>query len=143
MKEIYIQIPKQKAELPALIVTGVLCFVGFAFHFGFFGWPGGLIFLSIVLPILAFVYLKRRGEYFVSANKDGITWRQGIISRFIYIPWDYLQRVDYLEFEINFMLKETAQVVSFGTSGITEAQADELKSVISDILGERKAANPI
>jgi predicted DNA binding protein len=35
------------------------------------------------------------------------------------------------------MLKETAQVVSFATSGLTEEQAEALKQAISDALGEK------
>ena len=35
------------------------------------------------------------------------------------------------------MLKETAQVVCFATSGLTEEQAEELKQTISDIIQER------
>lgn len=141
--ELYIRIPKTKAELPAAIVTAVLCFVGFAFHFGFFGWTGGLIFLACILPVVAFLYFRKRGEYFVKVDENGISWRQGIISRFIYIPWNYLQRVDYLVFEINFMLKETAQVVSFATSGLSEEETDALKKSISDIIGMRKSAETV
>jgi dihydrodipicolinate reductase len=39
-----------------------------------------------------------------------------------------------LAYEINFMLKETAQVVSFGTSGLTDEKAEELKKAISDMV---------
>ncbi|MCC7297542.1 MAG: hypothetical protein IT244_04350 [Bacteroidia bacterium] len=130
-------IPKSKAEIPILVVAGILCFVGWAFHFGFFSWTGGFIYLAIVLPLLIVFYFKLRGQYFVKVNKDGISWRQNIISRFIYIPWNYLQRVDYLEYEINFMLKETAQVVSFATSGLSDDQTLELKQAISDALGTK------
>ena len=135
MTDFEFSIPKSKAETPLFIVAGILCFVGWAFHYGFFSWTGGFIYLGIVLPLLFWFYYKRRGQYFVKVNKDGISWRQNIISRFIYIPWNYLQRVDYLEYEINFMLKETAQVVSFATSGLTEEQTLELKQAISDALG--------
>ena len=37
MTKFYVEIPKQKAELPAIIVLGVVCFVGWAFHFGIWG----------------------------------------------------------------------------------------------------------
>jgi Ca2+/Na+ antiporter len=143
MTELLIKIPKTRAELPAIIVTGVICFVGFAFHFGFFSWTGGFIYLAICLPLIVFLYLKRRGEYYVKVNENGIEWRQGIISKLIYLPWDYVQRVDYLVYEINFMLKETAQVVSFATSGLTEEETDALKAKLSEILGERKESNPV
>lgn len=142
-RELYISIPRKKAELPAAIVTAVLCFVGFAFHFGFFGWTGGLIFLALAMIVVVWLYFRFRGEYFVKVDQNGISWRQGIISRFIYIPWNYLQRVDYLVFEINFMLRETAQVVSFATSGLSEAETDQLKQTISDILGERKSPSEV
>jgi hypothetical protein len=48
-----------------------------------------------------------------------------------------MKGIDYLEFEINFMLKETAQVVCFQLSGLDEEQADELKEKISQIIGNR------
>lgn len=136
-------IPKLKAEIPAFIVTAVLLFVGFAFHFGFFGLQGGFIFLGIATPIVGFLLIRRRGEYFVEVNENGISWRQGIFSRLIYIPWGYLQRVDYLVYEINFMLKETAQVVSFATSGLTEEQTDELKKAISEFLLNYKSSDVV
>lgn len=139
MGDIYIKIPKSKAVLPAAIVSAVLGFIGFAFHFGFFGWTGGLIFSGIYIAIASLLYVYKRGEYFVKADRKGISWRQGIISKLIYIPWEYLQRVDYLVYEINFMLKETAQVVSFATSGLNEDEAEKLKRYISDVLGDRKS----
>lgn len=55
------------------------------------------------------------------------------------IPWKYLQRIDYLEYEINFMLKETAQVVSLATSGLNEDDIDALKSYISDAIAKHQA----
>ncbi|MBS3915102.1 MAG: hypothetical protein KG003_11415 [Bacteroidetes bacterium] len=137
MTEVYIKIPKRKAELPAIIVTFILCFVGWAFHFGFFSWKGGFIWMLATIPALVFVYFKRRGNYFVQVNKEGISWRQSILSRYIFIPWNYIQRVDYLVFEINFMIRETGQVVSFPTSGIDEAEAEKIKQAISDVLGEQ------
>ena len=48
-----------------------------------------------------------------------------------------MQRIDYLVYEINFMLKETAQVVCFATSGLTDEEAEEMKQRISDIIQER------
>jgi hypothetical protein len=137
MREVYIKIPRIKAEIPALIVTGVLCFVGWAFHFGFFSWPGGFIWLGVTLPLIMFAYFKRRGEYFIKADSNGISWRQSIISRYVFIPWNYLHRVDYLVYEINFMIRETGQVVSFPTSGISEEETEMLKQAISDALGEK------
>lgn len=136
MEDLYIPISKTKAEVPILAVLGIICFVGWAFHFGFFSWTGGFIYLAVVLPLIVFLYFKRRGEYFVKVTKDGISWRQNLISRYINLPWSYLQRVDYLVYEINFMLKETSQVVSFPTSGLSEEETEKLKQAISDALGQ-------
>jgi hypothetical protein len=55
------------------------------------------------------------------------------------IPWKYLQRIDYLEYEINFMLKETAQVVSLATSGLDDQDVDSLKAYISEAIAKREA----
>ena len=54
------------------------------------------------------------------------------------IPWKYLQRIDYLEYEINFMLKETAQVVSLATSGLDDQDVDSLKAYISEAIAKRE-----
>ncbi len=133
-KEITISIPKTRAEYPFLIVGAFLIFVGWAIHYGFFGWQGGFVWLGILLPIATYIYLKRRGAYFVQANAEGISWRKDLLSNYIFLPWKFLHRVDYLVFEINFQVKETGQVVSFPTSGLTEPQTDELKQYISDIV---------
>jgi hypothetical protein len=85
-------------------------------------------------PILLWIYKKRKGEYFVQVDENGISWRENFFSNLVFIPWGYLQRIDYLAYEINFMLKETAQVVSFGTSGLTDEKAEELKKAISDMV---------
>jgi hypothetical protein len=50
-----------------------------------------------------------------------------------------LQRIDYLEYEINFMLKETAQVVSLATSGLDDQDVDSLKAYISEAIAKREA----
>ena len=134
----YFEIPRSRAEYPAFIVMGVVSFVLCAVHYGFFGWRGAAICAGVLLALFVFFVQKRRNKYFIEADNEGIRWRQNIFSRYNNIPWKYLQRVDYLEFEINFMLKETAQVVSFATSGLSDEMTVELKSAISDIIKERK-----
>lgn len=133
-----INIPKTRAEMPQMIVGGAICFVVWAIHYAIFGILGGLVSLAIALALLLFLFLKYRGEYFVQADDNGISWRQSLISRYIYIPWDYLMRVDYLVYEINFQIKESRQVVSFATSGLEDEQTEQLKQYISDMLKTRK-----
>lgn len=135
----YRGIPKVKAELPLMIVFTILGAVIVVFHNGFFGWKGSAISGLVVLGLLLFFYYKRKGDYFVEVDKEGIRWRQSLIGSYTNIPWKYLQRIDYLEFEINFMLKETAQVVSFPTSGLTDEDTVLLKETISDLLKEKEA----
>lgn len=134
----FTHIPKAKAELPFLIVFGIIGAVTVAFHYGFFGWKGASIAAVVILALYIFIFVKRRGKYFVEADAEGIRWRQSLISRYFNIPWKYLQRIDYLEFEINFMVKESAQVISFATSALTDEQAIELKETISKILASRQ-----
>ncbi len=136
MAEIKFQytIPKTKAEIPALIILLVIDFIGWAFHFGMFSWTGGFIWLGFSTPILLWIYKKRKGNYFVQVDENGVSWRENFFSNLVFIPWNYLQRIDYLAYEINFMLKETAQVVSFGTSGLTDDKTEELKKAISDMV---------
>jgi hypothetical protein len=69
---------------------------------------------------------------------DGIRWRSNVLSKYKNIPWHYVQRIDYLEYEVNFELKESGQVISFGTSAITDQEAENLKEAISAILTERE-----
>ena len=137
-----IQISKSRAELPHIIVSGLVIIIIGLFHYGFFGWPGFAISVSIILAIGIFLLRKHRGPYFVQVDEKGIRWRNNLFSAYKNIPWDYLQRIDYLEYEINFMLKETAQVISFGTSNITEEQAEELKQSISNLLEARESGLP-
>ena len=132
MEPLVINIPRAKAELPQMIVAGFLCFVVWSIHYAIFGVLGGFIALIIALAIVAVLYVKLRGEYFVKVDETGISWRQSIVSRYIYIPWNYMMRVDYLVYEINFQIKESRQVVSFATSGLENEQTDALKQYISE-----------
>lgn len=133
-----VEIPRVKAELPQMIVGGFVVFVIWSIHYAIFGWKGGLISLVPAGGLLFFLYRKFRGTYFVQADENGISWRQSLISRYIYIPWDYMMRVDYLVFEINFQIRESRQVVSFATSGLEEEQVEALKQFISDMVKKRK-----
>ena len=133
-QEFYLEIPKRRAELPALIVLGIAVFVGWALHYGIFNTIGGLLWLLFAIPLLFWIYKKRTGEYFVRVNEEGIGFRQHFFSNYVYVPWNYMQRIDYLVFEINFMIKESAQVVCFPTSGLDDNQVDELKQYISKMV---------
>ncbi len=138
MSKLRFEIPKRRAETPALAVMVIASLFGWGAHNHLFGYAGGFVWLAVVIPLIFWIYKKRAGEYFVEVDETGIGWRQHFFSRYNYIPWSYLQRIDYLEFEINFMLKETAQVVSFQLSGLDEEQADELKEKISSVIGNRE-----
>lgn len=133
-QELYIEIPKRRAEFPALIVMGFIVFAGWALHYGIFNVLGGLLWLLFSLPIYFWIYNKRTGKYFVKVNKDGIAFRQHFFSSYVYVPWNYMQRIDYLVFEINFMIKESAQVVCFPTSGLEDEEVDNLKEFISKMV---------
>lgn len=138
MEALEISIPRNKAELPQLIIAGFLCFVVWSIHYAIFGWIGGFIALFIALVAVGLLYLKLRGKYFVRADENGIGWRQSVVSRYVYIPWAYMMRVDYLVYEINFQIKESRQVVSFATSGLEEEDADALKAYISETVKRLK-----
>jgi hypothetical protein len=120
MDPLVIKIPRTKAEFPQLIVAGFVCFVIWSIHYAIFGIMGGFIALFIALALVGFLYFKLKGEYFVKVDETGISWRQSIVSRYIFIPWNYMMRVDYLVYEINFQIKESRQVVSFATSGLED-----------------------
>lgn len=132
MEPFIISIPRTKAELPQLIVAAFLCFVVWSIHYAIFGIVGGFISLIIALSVVVFLYFKLRGDYYVKVDENGISWRQSLVSRFIFIPWNFMLRVDYLVYEINFQIKESRQVVSFATSGLEEEQTEALKQYISD-----------
>lgn len=132
MDPLVIKIPRTKAELPQLIVAGFVCFVIWSIHYAIFGIMGGFIALLIALALVGFLYFKLKGDYFVKVDETGISWRQSIVSRYIFIPWNYMMRVDYLVYEINFQIKESRQVVSFATSGLEDEDTDALKQYISD-----------
>ena len=132
MDPLVIKIPRTKAEFPQLIVAGFVCFVIWSIHYAIFGIMGGFIALFIALALVGFLYFKLKGDYFVKVDETGISWRQSIVSRYIFIPWNYMMRVDYLVYEINFQIKESRQVVSFATSGLEDEDTDALKQYISD-----------
>ena len=115
-----------------MIVAAFLCFVVWSIHYAIFGIVGGFISLIIALSVVVFLYFKLRGDYYVKVDENGISWRQSLVSRFIFIPWNFMLRVDYLVYEINFQIKESRQVVSFATSGLEEEQTEALKQYISD-----------
>lgn len=138
MSPLHIVIPSKKAEMPALIVLCVLIFVGWGFHYGMLGWKGGLAWILLAIPAFMLLVKKRRGEYFVKVDEQGISFRLHFFSSCMMIPWKYLQRIDYLEYEINFMLKETAQVVSLATSGLDDEDVDSLKAYISEAIAKRE-----
>jgi hypothetical protein len=138
MEALEISIPRNKAELPQLIIAGFLCFVIWSIHYAIFGWIGGFVALFIALAAVGLLYLKLRGKYFVRADENGIGWRQSVVSRYVYIPWAYMMRVDYLVYEVNFQIKESRQVVSFATSGLEEEDADALKAYISETVKRLK-----
>lgn len=121
-----------------MIVAGFICFIIWSIHYAIFGWIGGFISLGIALSIVAFLYFKLKGEYFVKVDDNGIAWRQSIISKMIYIPWNYMMRVDYLVYEINFQIKESRQVVSFATSGLDDEQTETVKKAISEAVKQLK-----
>ncbi len=132
MDPLVIKIPRTKAELPQLIVAGFVCFVIWSIHYAIFGIAGGFIALLFALALVGFLYFKLKGDYFVKVDETGISWRQSIVSRYIFIPWNYMMRVDYLVYEINFQIKESRQVVSFATSGLEDEDTEVLKQHISD-----------
>jgi hypothetical protein len=99
MDPLVIKIPRTKAEFPQLIVAGFVCFVIWSIHYAIFGIMGGFIALFIALALVGFLYFKLKGEYFVKVDETGISWRQSIVSRYIFIPWNYMMRVDYLVYE--------------------------------------------
>ena len=115
--------------------------VGFAFHYGIFGWMGSFIYLAIALSLVFWLYIKRKGEYFVLVDKDGVSWRDHFFSNYKFIPWKFIQRIDYLEYEINFMIKESAQVVCFPTSGLEDEETELLKESITKMV-EKFGTNP-
>ncbi len=136
-----ITIPKVKAELPMLVV-GLLIDVALSLMvFARFGWKAFAIFLLFSLILLWWVYKKRKGEYFIEVDQKGVRWRQNLISTFIDIPWEYIQRIDYLVYEINFKIKESGQVVSFPTSNISDHETEKLKQTISDFVSDRLPNN--
>jgi len=111
-------ITRWKAEVAVFMVYGLLTFAITMINRAQFGARVGWITLGVL--VLLFIYLYRRfsGNYFVHADERGISWRQNFMSQLIFIPWNYIEQVDFLLYEINFTIKESGQVVSFATSGL-------------------------
>ena len=124
--------------MPHIIIGLALTAIIGLFHYGFFGWPGFFIAVGILITTSVLAFFRFKGDYFVEADDKGVRWRTNLLSKYKNIPWNYVQRIDYLEYEINFKLKESGQVVSFATSAITDKEAENLKETISNILTERE-----
>ncbi len=124
--------------MPHLLIGAALTGIIGLFHYGFFEWTGFFASVAILVSTGLWAFFRFRGTYFVEADMDGIRWRSNVLSKYKNIPWQYVQRIDYLEYEVNFELKESGQVISFGTSAITDQEAENLKEAISAILTERE-----
>lgn len=127
----YVQIPRWKAEFAIFLVYGLLVFAVSMINRAQFGPTVGWISMGVLLLLFLYLYRRFSGNYFVSADEKGISWRQNIMSQMVFIPWNYVEKVDFLLFELNFVIKESGQVVSFATSGLSEEETTELKKVVA------------
>jgi hypothetical protein len=107
-----------------------------------FGPPIGWISAGVLLLLFVYLYRRFSGNNFVYADESGISRRQNIISQLVVIPWNYVEKVDYLLYELNFIIKESGQVVSFATSGLSEEDALELKKVVAHYTRTYSTSDP-
>ncbi len=127
----YVQIPRMKAEFAVFLVYGLLSFAVTMINRAQFGPFTGWVSLGVLLLLFVFLYRRFSGNYFVSADERGISWRQNIMSQLVFIPWNYVAKVDFLLYEMNFVIRESGQVVSFATSGLSEEETANLKKVVA------------
>jgi hypothetical protein len=138
----YVQIPRWKGEFSVFLVYGLLVFAISMINRAQFGPPIGWISAGVLLLLFVYLYRRFSGNYFVSADERGISWRQNIMSQLVFIPWNYVEKVDYLLYELNFIIKESGQVVSFATSGLSEEDALELKKVVAHYTRTYSTSDP-
>ena len=127
----YVQIPRWKGEFAIFLVYGLLVFAVSMINRAQLGPTAGWISVGVMLLLFLYLYRRFSGNYFVSADEKGISWRQNIMSQMVFIPWNYVAKVDFLLFELNFVIKESGQVVSFATSGLSEEETTTLKKVVA------------
>ena len=127
----YVQIPRMKAEFAVFLVYGLVSFAVTMINRAQFGPFIGWVSLGVLLLLFVFLYRRFSGNYFVSADERGISWRQNIMSQLVFIPWNYVAKVDFLLYEMNFVIRESGQVVSFATSGLSEEETANLKKVVA------------
>ncbi len=138
----YVQIPRWKGEFAIFLVYGLLVFAVTMINLAQFGPNVAWITLGVLLLLFVYLYRRFSGNYFVSADEKGISWRQNIMSQLVFIPWTYVAKADFLLYEINFIVRESGQVVSFATSGLSEAETQELKKVISHYTHTYSTSDP-
>jgi len=127
----YVQIPRWKAEFAVFLVYALVAFAVTMINRAQFGPFIGWVSLGVLLLLFIFLYRRFSGNYFVSADERGISWRQNIMSQLVFIPWNYVAKVDFLLYEMNFVIRESGQVVSFATSGLSEEETANLKKVVA------------
>jgi hypothetical protein len=125
------EITRWKAEVAVFLVYGLLTFAITMINRAQFGDKVAWITLGILALLFVYLYRRFSGNYFVRADERGISWRQNFMSQLIFIPWNYVEQVDFLLYEINFTIKESGQVVCFATSGLESDEALRLKEVVA------------
>jgi hypothetical protein len=124
-------ISRWKAEVAVFLVYGLLTFAITMINRAQFGDTVAWVSVGTLLLLFVFLYRRFSGNYFVTADERGISWRQNFMSQLIFIPWNYVAQADFLLYEINFTIKETGQVVCFATSGLSSDDAYRLKEVVA------------
>jgi len=123
MQEQIFILNRTKAEAPLYTLFILAAFIGFLslFSFGFIP----LIILGAVLSVAFFVVRnKLAGKYYIKVNNTGIEFRMNILKKAAFLPWDYVNQVNFHLYEVNLRLRDTNKVINLQTNYLKESEVE-------------------
>lgn len=118
-----IKISKVKAEAPFYAILGIFAFLSSIFLYGI---DPKFVILELAVIAMVLIGLKMSGlrffnqEYFVSVDEEGIAFKINIFSSKVFVPWRYVNQINYHLHEINFRLVDSLAVASLPLSSVRE-----------------------
>lgn len=123
MQEQIFILNRTKAEAPLYTLFILAGFVGFLSLFSF--GPTPLIILGVVLSILFIIARKKlSGKYYIKVNNSGVEFRMNILKKAAFLPWDYVNQVNFHLYEVNLRLKDTNKVINLQTNYLKEEECE-------------------
>lgn len=131
MEEQVFLIKKTKAEASLYTLFIIAALIGFLtlFSLGVLA----LIILGITLSVL-FIFVRKKlsgnGKYYIKVNDKGIEFRMNIFNKPAFLPWEYVNQVNFHLYEVNLRLRETNKVINLQTNYLKEEQIENFTELV-------------